>query len=430
MKKQLLFTLLLFWGINTQATTPLSFQFGTKAKHSKATRVDQTTIYNNNSGYGFDFQNTENVEIKAHYCTSSKPFYFSVKVPEGVYEVEIVIGAEDLHTNTTLKAESRRLMFHDLVLAPSETVTKTVMIDIRNPKINDKEAMLLKSREINDLNWDNRLTLEFSGDHPAIRSIKIKPAKKYTTLFLAGNSTVTDQDCSPWASWGQMIPAYLDNSVVVANYAVSGSALASFKGAKRLDKILSIMQPGDYLFIEFGHNDQKRKGEGIGPWLSFTDLLNEFITRTQEKGGIPVLITPTQRRTFNNEGKIMLTHGDYPDAMRKVAQERNIPLIDIHKKTKIMYETWGKETSKKAFVQYPAHTFPGQDKALKDNTHFNEFGANEVAQCVLQGIIDLNLPIRKAIKKGFSYDPQHPHTFSDWTVPMSPRFISTKPEGN
>nr|MDA3853681.1 rhamnogalacturonan acetylesterase [Bacteroidales bacterium] len=137
------------------------------------------------------------------------------------------------------------------------------------------------------------------------------------------------------------------------------------------------------------------------------------------------------RRSFDKKGIIQLTHGDYPDAMRKVAIDREVPLIDVHKMSKELYEAWGINESKQAFVHYPAHTFPGQDKELKDNTHFNEFGANEIASCVIPGIIDLKLPIQEFIRdKDFSYSPSSPHDFADWDVPMSPRYVSEKPAGN
>jgi lysophospholipase L1-like esterase len=272
--------------------------------------------------------------------------------------------------------------------------------------------------------------LEFSG-HPAIKTIRITPIPQIRTLFLAGDSTVTDQDLEPWTSWGQLITQYFDDRIVVANYASSGASLSSFKSRHRFEKILSVMQPGDYLFIEFGHNDEKIKGEGNGAWGLYTNLLREFVTKSREKGGIPVLVTPTQRRFFEANGKLKPTHGDYPNAMRKVAIDLEVPLIDLTKMTTDMYEAWGDDISRKAFVQYPANTFPGQIEALEDNTHFNGFGANEIAKCVVQGIRGLNLDISKnLLPKIPIYNPKKPGNFNNWTVPMSTRFENKKPDGN
>lgn len=235
----------------------------------------------------------------------------------------------------------------------------------------------------------------------------------------------------PWGSWGQYFPNYLTTDVSVANYACSGLALSSFKSGNRLEKILYLMQPGDYLFIEFGHNDEKAKGEGKGAWGQYTALLKEFVSRAREKGGIPVLITPTQRRRFNADGTLEPTHGEFPDAMRKVAEEMKVPLIDVTNMTTSMYESWGEELSKKAFVFYPANTFPNQEKVLADNTHFCSFGANEVAKCVVQGIRDLNLDIAKNIKATVpKYDPKKPSQPAEWALPASVRIETTKPDGN
>ncbi len=161
------------------------------------------------------------------------------------------------------------------------------------------------------------------------------------------------------------------------------------------------------------------------------DLLTEFVNSAKEKGAIPVLVTPTQRRFFNENGTLKETHGDFPAAMRAVAQKNNIALIDVTKMTTELYETWGDEPSRKAFVQYPANTFPGQEKALDDNTHFNRFGANEIALCVLKGIRELDIPLKKQIKKETpDYNPKKPNFISSWTLPMSDRFEIVKPDGN
>lgn len=265
----------------------------------------------------------------------------------------------------------------------------------------------------------------------AIQSIKITAVDYLTTVYLAGDSTVTDQDLEPWGSWGQFITNYFDDTVVVANYAYSGSSLSSFKASNRLKKILSVIKEGDYLFIEFGHNDEKIKSPGNGPWESYSNLLTEFVQSAKDKGAIPILVTPTQRRFFNEDGTLKETHGEFPDAMRAVAKKTGTPLIDITKITTDLYQAWGDEASRKAFVQYPANTFPGQEKALDDNTHFNSFGANEIALCILNGIHELALPLQNQIqKKAPAYNPKKPNNISSWTLPMSDRFEIVKPEGS
>jgi lysophospholipase L1-like esterase len=408
----------------------LLFSFGTVVKTSKGTIIKNAIPYNSNLGYGFDANSASNVSINSNSFSVTKPTYFSVKVPEGNYQIEVVLGSSENPSNVTIKAESRRLMLKEFPIKKGQKITQTFNVNVRSIKIDDQTNISLKEREKEIFNWDDKLTLEFLGE-VTIQSIKITPKDNLTVVYLAGDSTVTDQDVEPWASWGQFITNYFDDTVVVANYAYSGSSLSSFKGANRLKKILSQIKKGDYLFVEFGHNDEKIKGEGNGPWGSYSDLLKEFVQSAKDKGAIPVLVTPTQRRFFNENGTLKETHGEFPAAMRAVAQKNNIALIDITKMTTTLYETWGDEVSRKAFVQYPANTFPGQEKALDDNTHFNSFGANEIALCVLKGIRELDIPLQKQIKKETpDYNPNKPNFISSWTLPMSARFEIMKPDGN
>ena len=176
--------------------------------------------------------------------------------------------------------------------------------------------MRIKPRERQKLNWDDKLTLEFNGDAPQLSELIIEKVNNVPTVFLCGNSTVVDQDNEPWASWGQMIPRFFNDSICFANYAESGESANTFIGAGRLKKALTQMKPGDYIFMEFGHNDQKQKGPGKGAYYSFMTSLKTFIDEARARGAYPVLVTPTQRRSFDENGKIRDTHEDYPEAMR------------------------------------------------------------------------------------------------------------------
>ncbi|MBD0832593.1 rhamnogalacturonan acetylesterase [Aestuariibaculum sp. TT11] len=406
-----------------------SFYFGSKKDVKNSINVKSPIAYNPDLGYGFDFNTTNKVKVTKQALTAEGSVYFSVKLPEGNYKVDVVIG-DKKPSETTIKAESRRLMLKQLKVEKKDTVHFSFTVNVRTPQINNNDAIRIKARDKNQLNWDDKLTLEFLGT-PAVQSITITPVSNITTIFLAGDSTVTDQDVEPWASWGQFFTNYISNAAVVANYAESGSSLSAFKAAKRLDKILSLMKPGDYLFIEFAHNDEKQKGPGIGPWESYTNLLNEYINKARDKGGIPILCTPTQRRAFNSDGSLKETHGDFPAAMRKVAINASVPLIDITEMTTKMYESWGDEVSRNAFVQYPANTFPGQFTKLEDNTHFNSFGANEIAKCVVQAIKDLNLYLAHYLRRNIpKYNPLAPNEINNWNLPLSSRFEVKKPDGN
>jgi lysophospholipase L1-like esterase len=303
---------------------------------------------------------------------------------------------------------------------------------IRDEKGNIVKAVRLKPREYSYLHWDNFLTIEFNDSLPKVCAIEITPNKTATTIFLAGNSTVVDQDKEPWAAWGQMIPRFFaSGKAAVANYAESGEALNSFLSARRLEKILSLMKPGDYLFIEFGHNDMKQKGPGIGPFTSYKKLLKQYITEVKKKGGIPVLVTSMHRRNFDKDGKIINTLLEYPEAVRQTAKEENVAVIDLNAMSKVLYEAWGPTKSIKAFVHFPANTFPGQTTKLEDNTHFSTYGAYELAKCIVKSIKDQNLPLAQFLRTDIAvYDPASPAAFESFYWPLSSFLTSTKPDGN
>lgn len=413
------------------------FDFGTGDVESGYTAVGPQAVYSDGVGYGFDFNTMPEFvnrkkkgALKEDFAVSDQPFYFSVKVPEGNYKVTVVLGDAKGTSKTWIKAESRRLMVKDAETKKGEFKSETFIVNIKNRNIaNTGKQVGLKPREFHKLDWDDKLTLEFDG-HSKVVSIVITPVDDQITLFFAGDSTVVDQDDEPWASWGQMIPYFFKPGVAIANHAESGLTLGSFLGSRRLEKVLSVMKFGDYVFIEFGHNDQKEKGPDDGPYKSYTQRMKLFVTEIRAKGGIPVIITSTSRRAFDHDGNVVPTLGDYPDAARKVAQEMNVPLIDLNKMTKIFYKSLGVEGSTKAFVHYPANTYPNQTKPLADNTHFNPYGAYEIAQMVLQGIKEQHLGIQKYIKNFNHYNPSHPDTLSSWFWPESPRTDVVKPDGN
>jgi lysophospholipase L1-like esterase len=263
-------------------------------------------------------------------------------------------------------------------------------------------------------------------------SLEIQPTRPSITVFVAGDSTVTDQTNEPYAGWGQMLPRFFDANVAIANHAESGLALFSFERQRRLEKILSVMQPGDYLFIQFGHNDQKSKSENAGPFTSYKSDLKMFVTAVRNKKGLPVLVTSMERRRFDGEGKPTATLADYAEAVRQVGKEENVPVIDLNAMSLQLYSALGEEHSKKAFAFYPAETFPGQTKELKDNTHHNNYGAYELARCVVEGIKS-NVPAlaNHLIVNLDTFDPNRPDSPDTILIPPSP-FIgnSVMPAGN
>ena len=153
------------------------------------------------------------------------------------------------------------------------------------------------------------------------------------TVFIAGDSTVTDQPREPTTSWGQMLPVFFKPDVAIANHAESGETLKSFITGLRLDKILSQIRKGDYLFMQFGHNDQKENWPQtyVEPFTTYKQYLKVFIAEARRRGAIPVLVTPMQRRNFDGAGRIRNTLGDFPEAVRQTAAEEHVALIDLNK---------------------------------------------------------------------------------------------------
>lgn len=371
------------------------------------------------------------------FVTSDRPFYFSVKLPDGNYDVKLVLGDVEGSSATTVRAENRRLFLPNITTKKGKLSTQQFTVHIRDSLIRNADGKVtgkvkLKPRETAYLHWDNMLTLEFSDSLPKLCSIEITPNTHATTIFLAGNSTVVDQDREPWAAWGQIFPSFFKpGNIAVANYAESGETLKAFKGEKRLEKLMSMAKPGDYLFIEFAHNDQKPGSVHLDPFTTYQSTLQEWIAEARERKMIPVLVTSMHRRSFDSSGHIINTLSDYPEAMRQTAAEAHVALIDLNAMSKTLYEAWGPEKSVKAFVHYPAHSFPGQDTELKDDTHFNTYGAYEIARCVIKGLLETKLPVSKQVKKQLSpFDPAKPDPAEKWYWPLSPLLASQKPDGN
>ena len=362
-----------------------------------------------------------------------RPFYYaSVEVPDGNYRVTVTLGAKKRAASTTVRAESRRLFIENEPTKKGETKTLSFLVNKRTPRISDRESVKIKDRERTKLNWDNLLTFEVNGDRPAVQQIVVERDTVAPTVFLCGNSTVVDQDDEPWASWGQMITRWFTDSVCFCNLAESGETASTFIGVGRLKKALSMMKPGDYIIMEFGHNDQKQKQPGAGAYYNFATALKTFVDEARLRGATPIFVTPTQRRAFDSEGRIRETHEDYPEAMAWVARREQVPLIDLHAMTRTLFEAMGVEESKRAFVHYPAGTYPGQSQAFADNTHFNPYGAYQIAKCVVEGLIEARIDFVRHLRPEYprGYNPAHPDAVETFRWNDSPRIDLLKPDGN
>ena len=359
-------------------------------------------------------------------------YYTSVAVPDGNYRVTVTLGAKKQAGSTTVRAESRRLFIENEVTKKGETKTISFLVNKRTPRINERESVRIKDRERTKLNWDDLLTLEVTGDRQVVQQITIERDTIAPTVFLCGNSTVVDQDDEPWASWGQMITRWFNDSVCFCNLAESGETASTFIAAGRLKKGLSMMKSGDYIIMEFGHNDQKQKFAGAGAYYNFATALKTFVDEARQRGATPIFITPTQRRSFDEQGRIKETHANYPEAMAWVAEREGCKLIDLHLMTRQLFEAMGEEGSKRAFVHYPAGSYPGQTKAFADNTHFNPYGAYQIAKCVIEGLIEKGVGFTRFLRPEYprGYNPKHPDSLESFHWVESKHVDLIKPDGN
>lgn len=354
-----------------------------------------------------------------------------------VVRVTVELGGDDADSVTSIKAEDRRLMALAEKVPEGGTEAVTFNVAVRRPEIVGPDGrptarVGLKPREEGSRSWDDALSLEFLGDQPRVRRVTITPALRedVTMVFLAGDSTVTDQSQEPYAGWGQMLPLFFGPQACVANHAESGLTLASFRGSRRLDKILSEVRPGDFVLVQFGHNDQKDKREGEGPFAGYSDRLRSFVKAIRDRGGKPVLVTSVARRRFDEAGSVVESLGDFPEAVRRVAAELAVPLVDLNDASKRLYAALGVDGSRAALVHHPAGTFPGQDKPLKDDSHFSNYGAHQMARCVVEsirtGIPDLAALLRRGVQP---FDPALPDRPDDVAIPPSPVQPLAVPEG-
>ncbi|MEO5996875.1 MAG: rhamnogalacturonan acetylesterase [Chitinophagaceae bacterium] len=421
--------------------TSSKFDFGEGPAPAGFNKVTPTNVYSPQAVYGFDYNSSVTAKktgnknkVEDDYITSTRPFYFSVKLPEGNYNVKVILGDANGVSVTTIKAECRRLMIEKAITKKGMFIEKEFTVHVKDSLIRGISAgkVKLKPRERVYLHWDDKLTLEFNNAEAKVCSVEIIPAGNVPVIFLAGNSTVVDQAEEPWAAWGQMFPAFMQpGKVCVANYAESGETLKAFKGENRLEKIWSLAKPGDYLFIEFAHNAQKQGSSHLDPFTTYKETLKEWITEARKRNITPVLVTSMNRRSFDSAtGKIRNTLEDFPEAMRQTGKEEDVTVLDLNAMSKILYEAWGAEKSVKAFVHYPANTFPNQPKELKDDTHFNAYGAFELAKCIVQAISKSSLPLKRFINTEFrGFDPSNPDPVELFNLPASSFTAIAKPDG-
>lgn len=224
-------------------------------------------------------------------------------------------------------------------------------------------------------------------------------SKPYT-IYLAGDSTMAEKkaDKRPETGWGEHLKGFLSERVTVANHAKNGRSSKSFVTEGRWDSIMGLLQPGDYVFIQFGHNDEKVKREDrySSPEDFYTNLCG-FVDDVRSKEATPVLLTPVMRRRFDENGMFYDTHGQYPVMTRKAATDKHVVLIDMHKLSEELIIEMGEEKSKELFLIAEPGVWENYPDGRDDNTHFNNNGAAEMARLAANAIKESELAIQKDI---------------------------------
>ena len=379
---------------------PVSFDFA-------AADFDPSIRFTRERGHGFEIGATP--EKGGGFITANTPFLFSIVLPEGNYRVQATLGDPAGDSTTTVKAESRRLMLENIRTTGGAQVTREFTVNIRTPEIPGGGRVGLKTRETDYLHWDDKLTLEFGGRRPCVSKLVITPAPDVPTIYLLGDSTVTDQPYEPWNSWGQMLTRFLKPDIAVANYADSGESIRSSLGARRVAKVLSLLRKGDFVLVQFGHNDMKDKREGA--LELYERNLTTLVRDVRAKGATPVLVTSMERKA----GVKQETLGEYPATARRAAAAEKAALIDLQPASRTLYAALGADL----------------DKAFVDGSHHNNFGSHEIARCVVEGIRGGVPELAKHLAADAKpFDPAKPDDPSAFDVPASPMRDPAKPDGN
>lgn len=222
-----------------------------------------------------------------------------------------------------------------------------------------------------------------------------------TQVFLVGDSTMSEKELSayPETGWGMPFAKFFDSTIVVRNHAKNGRSTCSFFEEKRWDAVLSEIQNGDIVFIQFGHNDEVKTKLTYTPENIYKDFLMKYVQESRAKGATAVLVTPVSRRYFDSTGTLNETHPKYSAIVREVAKDLSVNLIDLDKESIALFSKFGSENSKLLFNHLEPGQNPNYPDGKKDNTHFNELGARLVAELVLKEVKQQGLLIASHIRK-------------------------------
>jgi len=221
-------------------------------------------------------------------------------------------------------------------------------------------------------------------------------------IFLIGDSTMANKpiEDNPERGWGQVFPNYFNQNAIIDNHARNGRSTKSFIDEGRWDTVMVRIKHGDYVFIQFGHNDAKiedpkRYAEAHS---TYKNNLIKFVTDCRSKGATPILLTPIVRRKFDSNGMLLDTHGEYPRVVKEVSKELDVLLIDVNESSKKLVNEMGDEPSKELYLYIESGKYKALPDGKKDDTHFSELGATKMAELVVEGIRELKISLTNYLK--------------------------------
>lgn len=368
------------------------FDFGTKDSPTLSgyTQVTPETAYTTELTFGFSDvtkvtatnRNTSD-ELKSDFI-SAIGTSFQVDLEPGDYSISVIAGDSEEATSVGVKAENIQ--------------------KVQNTSVAKGEYM---ERTFNLALVDSQVSFELTGDNPKINALVIsklpkRSATEVPTVYIAGDSTVQtyDEYWKPEAGWGQMISRFFSSDVSFKNHAIGGRSTKSFINEGRLDTILQEIKPDDYFLVQFGHNDATISiPERYASVPDYKNYLKTYINGARQRGATPILVTPVGRRDFNAQtGKFNVSFPEYVQGMKEVAEELDVALVDLSTLSVAYYDSIGPEGTLSVFL----HTEPGIYQAFpngsQDNTHFQEYGAIQLARLVSGGIKELNLPLSSYVQ--------------------------------
>ena len=387
----------------------MKFDFGTGKCHPGAIGITPDMVFTPQKGYGFDLGFTPKAGEGGDFITGEGGFYFSVQLPEGNYDVSVLLGDPEGVSDTTIKSESRRLMVENLTTAQGQQVTRKFTVNIRQPDIRGGSRVGLKEREKNYLHWDSKLTLEFNGPAPLRRRTGNLRRGRSDHRLSAGRLHRHRPALRAMELLGPDVAAVFQARRGGGELRGVRRIDRQLASARRVAKVESLVKNGDYVFIQFGHNDMKSKKEDA--LQRYEADLTDLVKSIRAKGGTPVLVTSMERK----RGVEKDTLAGYPDTVIRVAAAEKTALIDLHAMSRLLYEGLGENL----------------DAAFQDGTHHNNFGSYELAKCVVEGIRKAKLPLASMIADDVKpFDPAHPDSPADFRYAASPLKDMTKPDGN